>query len=130
MPRDYDRSAIPAVHNLDESPPYREEEGFRQVVFRGIDQLIGFSQMTPEKPEAEPHTHPYEQMNMLLEGRLEFHVDGEWVELEPYDAITIPPEIPHTARPVAGEDATFLAIWPLREDRIDGTAYQQEFPEI
>lgn len=130
MVRDYDRSKIPNVHNLKEVAPYRESEGFQQVVFRGIDQLVGFTQMSPEKPEAEPHTHPYEQMNMLIEGRVEFHVDGEWVELEPYDAITIPPEIPHTARPIGGEHATFLAFWPLREDRTDGTAYQDEFPEM
>jgi quercetin dioxygenase-like cupin family protein len=130
MPRDYDRSEIPSVYNLEDVTPYRDEEGFQQVVFRGIDQLIGFSRIGPEKPEGEPHTHPYEQMNMLVEGRLEFHVDGEWLELEPYDALTIPPEIPHTARPVEGEYATLLAFWPLREDRIDGTGYQEEFPEL
>lgn len=130
MPRDYDRSEIPSVYNLEDVTPYRDEKGFQQVVFRGIDQLIGFSRIGPEKPEGEPHTHPYEQMNMLVDGRLEFHVDGEWVELEPYDALTIPPEIPHTARPVGGEHATLLAFWPLREDRVDGTAYQDEFPEL
>ena len=130
MPRDYDRSSIPAVYNLQDVTPYRDEEGFQQVVFRGIDQLIGLSQIGPKKPEAEPHTHPYEQMNMLVDGRLEFHVDGEWVELRAYDALTIPPEIPHTARPVDGEHAMLLAFWPLREDRIDGTAYQEEFPEL
>ncbi len=128
MVRDYDRSKIPSVHNLQDVAPYRDEEGFQQVVFRGIDQLIGLSQIGPDKPEADPHTHPYEQMNMLMEGRLEFHIDGEWVEIEPYDAFTIPPEIPHTARPIDDEGATLLAFWPLREDRIDGTAYQSEFP--
>ena len=130
MPRDYDRSEIPSVYNLDDVTPYRDEEGFQQVVFRGIDQLIGFSRISPEKPEADPHTHPYEQTNMLLEGRLEFHVDGEWVELEPHDALTIPPEIPHTARPIEGKHATLLAFWPLREDRLDGTEYQREFPDL
>ncbi len=130
MPRDYDRSKIPSVYNMKEVAPYRESEGFQQAVFRGIDQLIGFTQITPEKPTGEPHTHPYEQMNMLLEGRLEFTVDGEWIELEPYDTITIPPEIPHTARAIEGENATLLAVWPLREDRIEGTSYQEEFPEL
>ncbi len=130
MPRDYDRSKIPSVHNLKEVAPYHKSEGFQQVVFRGIDQLIGLTQIAPEKPDGEPHTHPYEQMNMLVEGRLEFTVDGEWMELEPYDALTIPPEIPHTASAIEGEHATLLAFWPLREDRIDGTTYQGEFPEL
>jgi quercetin dioxygenase-like cupin family protein len=56
-------------------------------------------------------------------------VDGEVVELTPYDALTIPPEVPHTARAVAGETATLLAFWPLREDRVEATGYQREFPQ-
>ncbi|MFC7167007.1 cupin domain-containing protein [Halospeciosus flavus] len=91
MPRDYDRSEIPSVYNLEEVTPFRDEPGFQQVVFRGIDQMVGFSQVTPEKEDGEPHTHPYEQMNMLVEGRLDFLVDGERVELEPYDTLAIPP---------------------------------------
>lgn len=130
MPRDYDREAIPSVYNLADLEPYRDEQGFTQSIFRGIDQMIGFSQITPEKPDAEPHTHPYEQQNLLVDGRLDFLVDGERVELEPYDALTIPPEIPHTSRAVDGETATLLAVWPLREDRLDATTYQEEFPEL
>lgn len=130
MPRDYDRSEIPAVYNLQDVAPYREETGFEQVIFRGIDQMIGYTEISPEKEDGEPHTHPYEQMNMLVEGRLDFHVDGERVELEPYDTLTIPPEIPHTSRVVEGESATLLAFWPLREDRLEATPYQKEFPEL
>lgn len=129
MARDYDRSAIPSVYNLQDVEPYRNEPGFQQVVFRGIDQMIGFSMIEPESPDSEPHTHPNEQMNMLIEGRLGFHVDGELVTLEPYDTLTIPPEIPHTSRTVEEESAILLAVWPLREDRLEGTAYQEEFPK-
>lgn len=130
MPRDYDRSAIPSVYNLHDVEPYRDEPGFSQVIFRGIDRMIGFSRIGPDKPDGEPHTHPYEQVNMLVEGRLEFLVDGEIVDLEPYDTLVIPPEIPHTSRAVDGESATLLAFWPLREDRLDATDYQREFPEL
>lgn len=127
MVRSYDRSAIPAVHNLTEAPPVREEPGFRQVVFRGIDQLMAITEIGPEKEDKEPHTHPYEQMNMLVEGRLDFLVDGERVALEPYDALTIPPEVPHTSRVVEGESARMVVFWPLREDRLEATTYQHEF---
>ncbi|MFB6235914.1 MAG: cupin domain-containing protein [Halopenitus sp.] len=130
MARDYDDDAIPSVYNLEDVTPYRQEQGFEQVVFRGIDQMVGFSRISPERPDSEPHTHPFEQMNMLVEGRLDFLVDGERLELEPYETLAIPPEIPHTSRAVEGETATLLAFWPLREDRIEGTAYQEEFPEV
>lgn len=129
MVRDYDESAVPSVHNLQNVPPYREAPGFRQVVFRGLDQMIGLSQIEPGKQDAEPHAHPYEQVNVLVEGRLRFLVGGDRVELEPYDTLVIPPDVPHTARTVEGASATLLAFWPLREDRLDGTAYQDEFPD-
>lgn len=130
MARDYDEDAIPSVYDLEDVTPYRQEQGFEQVVFRGVDQMVGFSRITPERPDSEPHSHPFEQLNMLVEGRLDFLVDGERLELEPYDTLAIPPEIPHASRAVEGETATLLAFWPLREDRIEGTAYQEEFPEL
>lgn len=127
MVRDYDPDEIPSVYNLQDVPPVRDEPGFRQVVFRGIDQMVGFTSITPEKEDGEPHRHPYEQTNMLVEGRLEFVVGDETVELEPYDVLEIPPEVPHTARTIDGESATLLAFWPLREDRLSATEYQKEF---
>ncbi|MDZ7731552.1 MAG: cupin domain-containing protein [Natrialbaceae archaeon] len=67
---------------------------------------------------------------MLVDGRLDFLVDGERIELEPYDTLMIPPETPHASRTVEGESAKMVAFWPLREDRVEGTAYQEEFPEL
>lgn len=130
MARDYDESAIPSVYNLQDAPAYRDDPGFRQVIFRGVDRMIGFGEVGPEKADAEPHTHPYEQINMLVDGRLDFLVNGERIELEPYDAVAIPPEVPHTSRVVEGASATLIAVWPLREDCLDATAYQREFPEL
>ena len=130
MARDYDGEQIPTVHDLAAVDPHREGPGFEQVVFRGIDQMIGLTRIGPEKPDDEPHSHPFEQSNLLVDGRLDFVVDDEVLELEPYDALTIPPEVPHTSRAVPGETATLLAFWPLREDRLDATAYQDEFPDL
>ena len=127
MVRDYDESEIPSVYNLEEVPPVRDEPGLRQVVFRGIDQMLGFTVIGPDRPDADPHTHPFEQMNMLVDGRLDFVVGGERVSLDPYDVIEIPPEVPHASRSVGDEPATLLAFWPLREDRLSATDYQREF---
>lgn len=127
MVRDYDESEIPSVYNLEEAPAVRDEPGFRQAVFRGIDQMLGFSIVGPDKPDSEPHSHPWEQMNYVAEGRIDFVVGDEVVTLEQHDVITIPPGIEHTSRAVADEPAVLLAFWPLREDRLDATDYQDEF---
>lgn len=127
MVRDYHPSEIPSVYNLKDVPPVRDEPGLTQVVFRGLDQMIGFTIIHPENEDASPHSHPWEQVNILMEGRLDFVVDGERVALEEYDILEIPPGVEHTSRTVSDEPAYLLAIWPLREDRLDATQYQTEF---
>jgi|AntDeeMinimDraft_4_1070355.scaffolds.fasta_scaffold01745_3 mannose-6-phosphate isomerase-like protein (cupin superfamily) len=128
MVRDYDESEIPAVHNLEEVPPVRDEPGFRQVVYRGLDQMVALSVVQPDKKDTDTHSHPWEQTNVLVEGELGFVVGDEQVTLEQYDALTVPPGVEHTSRAISDEEAKMLVIWPLREDRVAGTEYQTEFP--
>ena len=127
MVREYDESKIPSVYNLGDAPPVRQEPGLTQVVFRGIDQMVGYTVIEPEKEDTPTHTHPWEQVNVLVEGRLDFLIDDERVSLQQYDVLVIPPEVEHTALAVSDEPALLLAMWPLREDLLPGTEYQSEF---
>lgn len=127
MVRDYDESAIPAVYNLEEVPPVRDEPGFTQVVYRGIDQMIAFTVVEPDKEDTDTHSHPWEQTNVLVEGEIDFIVGDEQVSLKQYDALTVPPGVEHTSRATSDEVAKMMVIWPLREDRVSGTEYQTEF---
>lgn len=127
MVRDYDASVIPAVYNFREVPPHRNDEGVTQKIFRGIDKMIGVTIIEPDKPDAAPHTHPYEQINLLVEGELDFIVGDEQISLEHYDVLEIPPGVKHTSRAVSDKPAILLAFWPLREDRLAATRYQAEF---
>jgi quercetin dioxygenase-like cupin family protein len=127
MVRDYDESAIPSIYNFRDVPPHRDGEGVTQKVFRGIDQMVGFTIIEPDRPDAAPHTHPYEQINLLVEGELDFIVGDERISLEQYDVVEIPPGVKHTSRAVSDDPAILLACWPLREDRLASTQYQAEF---
>lgn len=127
MVRNYDESEIPAVYNLEEVPPIRDEPGFTQVVYRGLDQMIAFTVVEPEKPDSEPHSHPWEQTNVLVEGEIDFIVGDGQISLEQYDVLTVPPGVEHTSRAISDEVAKMMVIWPLREDRTSGTEYQTEF---
>ncbi|GAB6878412.1 hypothetical protein JCM17823_06860 [Halorubrum gandharaense] len=127
MVRNYNASEIPSVYNLDEVPVAKKGVGFEQVVFRGIDQMVGMTTIRPDREDNPPHTHPWEQTNVVMDGEVDFIVGDERVSLSRHDALTIPPEVPHTSRAVSDEPATLLAFWPLREDRLDSTDYQTEF---
>lgn len=126
MVRQYDESEIPSVYDLHEVPAARDEPGLTQKVFRGIDSMVGFSVIGPER-DPSPHTHPWEQINLLAEGDLGFYVGGKTVSLSEYDVLEIPPGVEHTAEPISDDPAVLLAFWPLREDRLSATEYQSEF---
>lgn len=63
-----------------------------------------------------PHSHPHEQMGLLLEGELTFTIGGETKKLLPGDMWRIPGGVVHTA--VAGEMPTVAldVFHPIRED--------------
>ena len=47
MVRGYDAAEIPSVYDLRDAPVTNEAPGFKQVIFRGIDQMIGMTTIGP-----------------------------------------------------------------------------------
>lgn len=70
--------------------------------------------------EVPDHTHPHEQMGILLSGRLEFTVGGRVEVLEVGDFWRIPGDVPHSARALGGPAVALDVFHPVRED------YRQE----
>lgn len=64
----------------------------------------------------EPHSHPHEQMGMLLEGELTFTIGGQTRTLKPGEMWRIPGGVVHSA--VAGEHAVKAldVFHPVRDD--------------
>ena len=70
------------------------------------------------EPDAvvEKHSHPHEQVGMVLSGRATFYVGDEEQILEAGDCYTIPGGVPHRVVAMA-EGATALDIFsPVREE--------------
>ena len=125
MVRPYDETEIPAVYSRDDMPVHESGPGVTQQYFRGLDTLVGFTTITAEK-SAEPHSHPWEQINYVLEGECEFNVGDETVSASVGDIFVVPPDVPHCAEPPE-EPCTILFTGPLREDYAAKTDYQREF---
>jgi quercetin dioxygenase-like cupin family protein len=64
----------------------------------------------------QPHSHPHEQMGMLLEGELTFTIGGETQTLAPGEMWRIPGGVVHSA--VAGKEPVKAldVFYPIRED--------------
>lgn len=125
MVRTYRKEEIPAVYSRDEIPDHESNPGVSQQYFRGLDTLVGFTTITPEK-SPNPHSHPWEQINFVLDGACEFRVGDEVVAASEGDIFVVPPEVSHTAEPPEAE-CTILFTGPLREDYAAKTEYQREF---
>jgi unsaturated pyranuronate lyase len=68
---------------------------------------------------AARHSHPHEQIVVMVEGRLKLIVGGAERILGPDDIVVIPPDIPHEAE--ALEDTVVIDIFsPPREDFLSG----------
>ena len=61
------------------------------------------------------HAHENEQISLVAEGKLLFHIDGEEQVVEPGTVVVIPPGAPHFVE--ALEDSMAIDLFsPVRED--------------
>lgn len=61
------------------------------------------------------HSHPHEQILNLLEGTIEFTVDGDTKRIEAPAAIIIPPDAIHSGKTVTPSKLIDV-FYPVRED--------------
>ena len=68
---------------------------------------------------AEPalHSHPHEQLTYILEGECNFIFGEESVHMGPGDVVLVPPNVPHTLRPIGNKTIVNIDVFsPIRED--------------
>jgi len=96
--------------------------GSRHVIFPGVEirttagtnMMLAVVRLEPESVVLD-HSHPHEQMGMLLEGHLEFTVGGVTRLIGPGDIWRIPGGVVHGVR--ALEQSVALDVFhPIRED--------------
>jgi len=66
--------------------------------------------------EVPMHSHPHEQLGVVLDGELEMEIGGERRAIRPGDAYVIPGGVPHGARAHAGPARVLDVFYPRRED--------------
>jgi quercetin dioxygenase-like cupin family protein len=63
-----------------------------------------------------PHRHPHEQITYVMEGEMEFTLEGETRILKAGEGAVIPPDQEHGARVLSGPARAVDAWYPIRED--------------
>jgi quercetin dioxygenase-like cupin family protein len=81
----------------------------------GKSLMLCVVRLEPESVVAD-HSHPHEQMGILLEGRLEFTVGGVTRLLGPGDMWRIPGGVVHRVRALDQPAVAIDVFNPIRED--------------
>ncbi len=99
------------------------EGGSRHQIFPGVairtvaGEAMMLSVVTFEPHSVVPdHSHPHEQMGVMVSGRLEFTVGGITRVLGPGDSWRIPGGVVHRVRALDGPAVALDVFHPVRED--------------
>ena len=112
------------LHNWNELEREFVRQGVKRVGFRGDDVMCVLNWLEPGMT-VRPHSHPFEQLVLIIQGRVRFHVGDESVEAGPGSMMRIPPDVEHYAEPIGGEIALNLDVFaPIRDDYRHLVGYQ------
>lgn len=113
------------VYRWSDLPSEKVRPGVTRAGFRGDNALMVMNWLEPGM-EVRPHSHPFEQLVFILQGRVRFTVGDEVVEVGAGEVLRIPPDAVHCGEPLGGETAVNLDVFaPVRDDYRHLTQYQE-----
>src|SRR5919112_2027693 len=105
--------------NWDAVPVERPSEGIERQMVVGQQLMLCRFRFAPNLVTPE-HSHPHEQMSIVVSGRVRFFVEGEERVAAPGDVLHFPPGCWHGAT-MMEEEVILLDIFsPIREDFLKG----------
>jgi quercetin dioxygenase-like cupin family protein len=102
---------------------YKVNELEKTEAFKGANRsavyldglMLTFFEFAPGSIVPE-HKHPHEQITLVLEGELEFTLGDETNTIKAGEGVTIPSNVPHSARTLSQPTKVLDAWHPVRED--------------
>jgi quercetin dioxygenase-like cupin family protein len=99
------------------------DECARHTIFPGVNittcaadkMMLSLAVLEPLAVVAE-HSHPHEQVGMVVEGRAVFHIGGEEKTLGPGDMYRIPGNVRHRVVALEARVKALDIFFPIRED--------------
>jgi quercetin dioxygenase-like cupin family protein len=119
------KKPIPS-YNWKTIPTREMRPGIIHSDFRGNNVVVGRSLLYPGM-QSKPHKHVYEQIFMILEGRVKLHIEDQVIDCPAGTVLRIPPNAMHWAEGPEEGVAVNLDVWtPYREDYGEYTSYQTD----
>jgi quercetin dioxygenase-like cupin family protein len=118
--------AAPFHARIAEMPRESVADGvLTRTAVRTDDAIVTFNWIRPGHPEVPPHSHPYDQLALILSGTLELDLDGDKYTVGSGELLYIPAGTPHAGRVVGEEVVLNVDVFaPIREDYLYLAAHQ------
>ena len=98
--------------------------------FRGDGALLTFNRIKPTMKRWEPHSHPFDQVVLTVDGRQLLEVECEGMECGSGTIVRVPADVKHTGWPVGDQTVLNIDIFaPPREDYLFLVEYQKEYAQ-
>lgn len=79
--------------------------------------IVTYNWHKPGHPRVPPHSHPFDQLAMVMAGTMIMTVDGEDYLMETGSVLLIPADLPHGSRVVGDDIVLNVDVFaPSRED--------------
>lgn len=104
--------------NIKSQPEICVFDGVTIRTVHGEKLMLSYVHLEPHSIVAE-HSHPHEQMGMVLEGTFELTIEGESRHLKKGDTYLIPSNIKHSAKAFDYPAIALDIFSPPREDYIN-----------
>jgi quercetin dioxygenase-like cupin family protein len=99
------------------------DEQSRHTIFPGVTvrtcaaekMMLSLAVLEPHAV-VEEHSHPHEQVGMVIEGRATFFIGGEEKTLGPGEMFRIPGNVPHKVIALDERVRALDVFYPIRED--------------
>ncbi|HLJ60538.1 MAG TPA: cupin domain-containing protein [bacterium] len=105
--------------SLNALPGKEIAKGVTMRPLAGAHVMISCVDLSPDSTVAL-HSHPHEQLGVVLEGQIEMQIGEERRALRPGDAYVIPGGTRHAARASGGPARVLDVFYPLREEYLRG----------
>jgi mannose-6-phosphate isomerase-like protein (cupin superfamily) len=98
--------------------------------FRGDGAIVTFNAIKPTMKRWKPHKHPFDQVVLILEGRLILEIEGKGLEMGPRTIARVPRDYLHTGWPVGDKPVLNIDVFaPARPDYLFLTKHQTDFEQ-
>jgi quercetin dioxygenase-like cupin family protein len=116
------------TYHWNDIPDRELKPGIIQRGFRSDGVMVTYNYLQPGC-KGSPHSHPFDQIFMVIQGRVQLHVEDQVFDCPAGTVIRIPPDYVHYVDPPTPEDGVAINVdifGPAREDYLNIVSYQDD----